>query len=122
MEDICLRCYPPKKRSTCKEGYSKDHRKASEWLRRVRPLCERCVMEYGAVLANTSKHLHHIEKIAHRPDLRMERSNWLAVCIGCHETLEDDVPAARKIKEWSEANYDKALRISCQEENLQLKQ
>jgi len=91
-------------------------------MRRVRPLCERCVKEFGALHANTAKHMHHIQRISDRPDLRMERSNWLSVCVPCHEVLEKDVIQAMAVKAWSEEHYDKTLRNSCVDENLQLKQ
>jgi 5-methylcytosine-specific restriction endonuclease McrA len=121
VKDRCLRCYPHKKRETSREGYGSDHRKASEWLRRVRPLCERCVMLNGPVNANTSTELHHIVKIADNPQRRMDRNNWLAVCNGCHNEVEGNVLAGMTIRQWSDVYYDKVLRNAWQEESLPLK-
>jgi 5-methylcytosine-specific restriction endonuclease McrA len=117
VKDKC-ECSPKENtRNTKQIGYSYDHKKASEWLRRVRPLCERCMMLYGPVMASTSSSLHHIVKITDNPQLRMDRGNWLAVCEPCHKEIEGDILGGRQIRQWSDDNYDRALRNACQEEN-----
>lgn len=39
----------------------------------------------------------------------MNPSNWLAVCIECHDAVEGDVMQGMQIKAWSEANYVNVL-------------
>lgn len=90
------------------EGHGSDHRKASERYRANHPLCERCVMLYGAVDAKPSKDMHHIASIKQAPQLRMEESNWLAVCRACHEALEGKQLDGQAVKRWSEMHYEGA--------------
>lgn len=56
--------------------------------------------------------MHHIQKISDRPDLRMDRSNWLAVCQDHHDELENDIARATEIKRWAERHYAQALSIT----------
>ena len=66
-------------------------------------------MLMGVVGSNQSQALHHIVKISDAPKLRMNRSNWLAVCDDCHEMLELDQAKAKRVKQWSDNNYDRVL-------------
>ena len=63
-------------------------------------------MLYGAVDAQPSRDMHHIQSIKDAPQLRMIRSNWLALCRACHEALEGSVLDGQAVKRWSEASYD----------------
>jgi 5-methylcytosine-specific restriction endonuclease McrA len=95
--------------TTTQSGYDQAHRLASERYRAEHPLCERCVMLYGATGSKPSKDMHHIVSITKAPERRMERSNWLAVCRECHEDLEGDSMAGMAVKRWSEAGYEPTL-------------
>lgn len=97
------------RRSTSGEGHGWDHRQASERYRMEHPLCERCVMLYGAEHAQPSRDMHHIQAIKDKPDLRMVKSNWLAVCFDCHEAIEGDAIKGVEVKRWSEFNYERCL-------------
>ncbi len=100
------------RRDTTSEGHGQDHRKASERYRAEHPLCERCVMLYGAVDAKPSKDMHHIHSIRSAPHLRMSPDNWLAVCGPCHEDIEGDEMQGMKVKRWSERAYNAAMEGS----------
>jgi hypothetical protein len=60
---------------------------------------------YGIEQANPSQDMHHIYAIASSPELRMKRSNWLALCRFCHEQIEGDAMAGLEIKSRSN-QYD----------------
>ena len=100
------------RRDTTSEGHGQDHRKASERYRANHPLCERCVMLWGAMDANPSKDMHHIHSIRSAPQLRMHESNWLAVCGPCHEALEGQPIEGQRIKAWSVRSYNAMLEGS----------
>lgn len=113
VERECKRCSQKSdelaKQKTAERGYGNDHKMASDRYRRIKPLCERCVMIHGAIAANPSAEMHHIYKIATNPHLRMVRDNWLALCRFHHEELENDLQESLKTKQWSEANYERIL-------------
>jgi 5-methylcytosine-specific restriction protein A len=100
------------RRNVTSEGHGQDHRLASERYRANHPLCERCVMLYGAMDAKPSKDMHHIHSIRSAPHLRMSPDNWLAVCGPCHEDIEGDAMQGMEIKRWSEHAYSEALEGS----------
>ena len=97
------------RRDTTSEGHGTDHRKASERYRANHPLCERCVMLWGVVDAKPSKDMHHIHSIQSAPQLRMQESNWLAVCGPCHEAIEGQPIEGMQVKAWSHDAYNKAM-------------
>ncbi len=97
------------RRPQARANYDWTHRLASERLRAERPLCERCVMLYGATDAKPSADMHHIHSIANAPSLAREASNWLAVCGPCHEAIEGDEAQGMAVKRWSDESYDEAL-------------
>ena len=100
------------RRDTTSEGHGQDHRKASERYRANHPLCERCVMRWGAVDAKPSKDMHHIHSISSAPQRRMDPSNWLAVCGPCHEAIEGLPIEGMQVKAWSRALYNATLEGS----------
>jgi hypothetical protein len=100
------------RRDTTAEGHGTDHRRASERYRAEHPLCERCVMLHGAIDAKPSKDMHHIHSISSAPHLRMDRSNWLAVCGPCHEAIEGRELEGMEIKAWSMRAYSSTLDAS----------
>lgn len=67
------------------------------------------MMLVGVIDANPSMHMHHITPIQESEAMRMNPSNWLAVCIECHDAVEGDVMQGMQIKAWSEANYVNVL-------------
>jgi len=102
------------RRDTTSEGHGTDHRKASERHRAEHPLCERCVMLYGAVDAKPSKDMHHIHSIRSAPHLRMDPNNWLAVCGPCHEAIEGRELEGTQVKAWSVRSYIATLEgVNC---------
>ena len=113
VQGRCETCDKPCRvnRNTTGEGHGWDHRKASERYRVEHPLCERCVMLYGVEHAQPSRDMHHVHAIRDRPELRMQRSNWVAVCFDCHEAIEGDAMEGMKIKRWSDANYEAMLGV-----------
>lgn len=110
VKDRCLRCYPmPKHARTTKErGYGWDHQQASVRYREEHPLCEACVW-VDVIGARPSTSMHHIHKITDAPQLRMQRSNWLALCEEHHSELEDDTGKALACKRWSERHYEEVM-------------
>jgi len=106
--ESCKSCKPIKQ-TTKERGYTYDHKKASERHRTNYPLCERCMMLKGVIESNPSQHMHHITPIQESESMRMNPSNWLAVCIECHDAIEGDVMQGMAIKAWSDANYVKVL-------------
>lgn len=100
------------RRDTTSEGHGQDHRKASERYRANHPLCERCVMLWGAMDAKPSRDMHHIHSIRSAPQLRMQESNWLAVCGPCHEAIEGLPIEGQRIKAWSRDAYNAMLEGS----------
>lgn len=105
--DRCDKSY--KTESSRSVVYDNKHRVASEIYRAFHPLCEVCVHDYGVLNANPSKHMHHIVKVRDDESLRMASGNWLAVCVGCHNAIENDAARARVVKNWSSVNYEKVM-------------
>ncbi len=115
VDGPCCSRRSQERRSSSSEGHGSDHRRASEAYRQAFPLCERCVMLYGAIDAKVAVDMHHIASIKDAPHLRMEPSNWLALCRPCHEILEGEVIEGMRVKRWSQDNYTHAMHggISC---------
>ena len=102
--ESCKNCRPVKK-TTNENGYDYKHKKASERHRTNYPLCERCMMVVGVVGSNPSEHMHHIIAITESENMRMNTSNWLAVCSACHDLLEGDSMAGFEVRKWSDLHY-----------------
>jgi predicted HNH restriction endonuclease len=66
-------------------------------------------MIVGVIDANSSEQLHHIISIQESEAMRMNPTNWLAVCLPCHDILEGDAMAGMQVKQWSLANYENVL-------------
>jgi hypothetical protein len=66
-------------------------------------------MLLGVLQASGSQDLHHIYKIKHCPELRMQPRNWLALCRTHHEELERNEIEAVATKRWSDENYERML-------------
>ena len=61
---------------------SRRYRKARRAFLRQNPLCVKCA-ERGLTVA--AEELDHVLRAVDRPDLFMERTNWMALCQPCHE-------------------------------------
>lgn len=68
--------------SSAKRGYGSDWRKLRGWYIQQHPFCEDC-KACGKVTPAVD--VHHIKKIADRPDLRLEPTNLRALCKSCHD-------------------------------------
>jgi 5-methylcytosine-specific restriction protein A len=74
--------------SPASRGYDNDWRKLrSIVLKESMFLCQHCLSK-GIV--TPARDVHHKQKVRLRPDLRLERSNLIAVCRECHEELETE--------------------------------
>ena len=67
------------------------------------------MMIVGVVGANASEQMHHIISIQESESQKMNPSNWLAVCIPCHDMLEGDTFAGMQVRQWSDLHYVNVL-------------
>lgn len=96
VEKRCLRCYPQKHgKTTAERGYDHHWRRLSERVRAEQPLCPMCESEGRAIAATE---VHHIEPIERRPDLRLVRSNLVALCARHHSEVEHGKEVSRCVK------------------------
>lgn len=63
-------------------------RKRAEILERDQYLCKLCL--YRGVINNKSLEVHHIVPLKDNEELKLEDSNLVTVCSGCHGLVEDD--------------------------------
>ena len=77
-------------RTTTERGYDGPWKRVSKRLRTEQPLCIVCWHEGRVTTAEPGRplHGHHIVKVIHAPELRLERSNVLVVCDACHTALD----------------------------------
>lgn len=73
-------------RSASARGYDRQWRKMRVHVLADQPICELCE-ELGYV--SPAMEVHHIHPISQRPDLRLERSNLMALCIPCHRNEDE---------------------------------
>jgi len=68
--------------SAAKRGYDATWTKCRAAFLQQHPLCNDC----GAPLLDQPRkaHVHHIQKLTDRPDLRLVWSNLMALCDACH--------------------------------------
>lgn len=81
----CSTCSKPRQSKTAERGYDNRWTELSKRKRASDPLCERC-LDNGKVTA--ASEVHHIRKIADRPDLRLDWDNLMSVCHECHRELD----------------------------------
>ena len=74
--------------NTTQRGYDGAWKKLSERVRAEQPLCEVC-LERG--IATAASEVHHRVSIEQAPWLRMERSNLMCLCNGCHKEIHANV-------------------------------
>ena len=67
--------------SACKRGYDRRWRKVRELFLKQHPLCRDCLEKE---IFEPAVEVHHIQKIADRPELRMNITNLMALCKRCH--------------------------------------
>ncbi len=69
-------------RTTTERGYGWDWQQLRANVLRQQPLCKDCEAK-GMVTPATE--VHHVTKIKHRPDMRMEVENLMTLCGRCHD-------------------------------------
>ncbi len=77
----CSSCSGARRGTTKQRGYGHDWRKCRERYLDDNPTCEDCEA-MGVVVPAVD--VHHVEPIAEAPELRLEPSNLIALCKGCH--------------------------------------
>ena len=84
---VCSKCGAGKvnkTQGTTERGYDGAWKRLSERVRIEQPLCEVC-LESDTVTAATE--VHHKIEIEQAPWLRLERSNLMSLCNGCHKRI-----------------------------------
>lgn len=73
---------PDLRESAARRGYDATWAKCRAAFLRANPICHDC----GAALLDQKRrgHVHHVQKLADRPDLRLDWSNLMALCDSCH--------------------------------------
>lgn len=68
--------------SAAKRGYDAAWQRCRDAFLRQHPLCHDC----GEALldAKGKGHVHHVQKLVDRPDLRLDWNNLMALCDACH--------------------------------------
>jgi 5-methylcytosine-specific restriction endonuclease McrA len=91
---VCNKCGAGRKvnksQNTTERGYDGAWNRLSRRVRTEQPLCEVC-LESGIVTAATE--VHHKVSIEQAPWLRLERSNLMSVCNGCHKAIHATMAA-----------------------------
>lgn len=67
--------------SAASRGYDHRWRQFRDLMLSQRPLCQDCEQDGRATAANE---VHHIQKLRHRPDLRLDPNNVRCLCTPCH--------------------------------------
>lgn len=86
---VCDRCGPRKRSRVSDENRGTRTQRGydNRWLRlraaflAEHPLCADCEAN-GMV--TPAEQVHHVAKVADRPDLRLDWENLMALCAGCH--------------------------------------
>jgi len=73
--------YDDRRGSAASRGYGRDWRRLRAQVLAEEPLCRFC-QERGQL--TPAQEVDHIETIADRPDLRLDRSNLRPLCTPCH--------------------------------------
>ena len=71
-----------KRESACKRGYDRQWRNVRKAKLDQDPLCEDCLKNE---ISTPAKEVHHIRKIIHAPELRLEIDNLMSLCERCHD-------------------------------------
>jgi 5-methylcytosine-specific restriction protein A len=75
------------RRSSAQRGYDHRWRETRAAFLREHPLCQDClegVPGSGGPRYTPAEHVHHLQKVADRPELLHEESNLRALCSHCH--------------------------------------
>lgn len=67
--------------SSCRRGYDRKWQAFRSWFLHRHPLCADC-KEIGNI--TPAEEVHHVEKLADRPELRCVEGNCRALCKSCH--------------------------------------
>ena len=66
---------------TVRRGYDSDWKKFRAWfVAKHKAVCRDC----GASGTNVVIEVHHIQRVADRPDLRLHEANCMCLCKTCH--------------------------------------
>lgn len=71
------------RQSAARRGYDSTWWKVRRAFLSQHPLCEDC---QAAGRVRTADQVHHVKKVADRPDLRLDPSNLMSLCRSCHAT------------------------------------
>jgi 5-methylcytosine-specific restriction endonuclease McrA len=84
---VCPQCGAGKQNrsiATTQRGYDGEWKKLSVRVRTEQPLCELCLA--GEIITAATE-VHHRVSIEDAPWLRLERSNLVSLCNGCHKAI-----------------------------------
>lgn len=73
--------YEMRRADATKRGYDRSWRKLRRQYLASNPMCADCERAGRTALA---AELHHIAKVADRPDLRLDPDNVVGLCVPCH--------------------------------------
>ena len=79
------------KQSGVERGYGSDWDDLSRRYRANHPMCEECLRHDRFTAA---REVHHVVPIAVDPSRRLDWSNLMAVCRGCHQKLDKEARRA----------------------------
>lgn len=84
---------PDHRASSTKRGYDRDWRTVrAAKLQAAFGFCEAKLACAGApMILRIAVQVHHVQRLASRPDLRLEQGNLMAVCRACHAELTKQV-------------------------------
>jgi 5-methylcytosine-specific restriction protein A len=77
----CRRNKDKDRPTSCSRGYDATWQKFRRWFLAHHPLCADC-QENGLIVR--ARDVHHVLKLADRPDLRLDPSNCRGLCTPCH--------------------------------------
>jgi 5-methylcytosine-specific restriction protein A len=83
INGVCSRCKPMRRESDRQRGHAAARGYDYQWQKfrlyylAMHPLCMDCE---GQGLVAAAEHVHHVEKLSERPDLKYEEANLMPLC------------------------------------------
>lgn len=77
----CRSAYDKDRPSANARGYDATWQRFRKWFIAHHPLCADCA---DAGLIERAREVHHVLKLAERPDLRLDQNNCRGLCSTCH--------------------------------------